>query len=178
MADSEFSKLEKAEQEVIAQIAQQRETCGSLRTEFQSLRDGFLGSYDAILRPLQTSLARLMGDEWNNHRNRLSNAITHCSASIQDTDTSEDIAKLQSSLKAQITETLAVSDSTVDQFEEMSASLRRLKALVLGDGSKDFLEELQARRQRLEKEEEKLRRLQDKYDHYFGDRRPKKSDND
>ncbi len=176
MADSEFQKLEKAEQEVIAQIAQQRKTCDSLRTEFQSLRDSFLGSYNAILRPLQTSLARLMGEEWNNHRNRLSNAITHCSASIQDTDTSEDIGKLQSSLKAQITETLAVSDSTVDQFEEMSASLRRLKALVLGDGSKDFLEELQVRKQRLEKEEEKLKRLQDKYDHYFGDRRSKEED--
>ncbi len=173
MSDSEFQRLEKAEQEVVAQIAQQKETCDNLRAEFRAIRDDFLESYNAIFRPLQASLSRLSGDEWNNHRDRLSAAVSNCDASIKDTDTSEDIAKMHSALKARIGETLNVSDSTVNQFEEMSASLRSLKALVLGDGSRDVLEELEFKKQRLEQEEEKLKSLQDKYDRYFGNRRPK-----
>ncbi len=173
MPDSEFMKLEKAEQEVLAQIAHQKQTCDNLRTEFQALRSDFLESYDAIFRPLQSSLGRLMGDAWDGHRNRLTGSVSSCAAKADDMKTSQEIGQLQSSLKSRIAETLSVTDSTVDQFEEMSASLRKLRALVTGEDSKDLLEELQTKKQLLEKEEEKLKSLQDRYDHYFGDRAKK-----
>jgi hypothetical protein len=59
----------------------------------------------------------------------------------------------------------------------MSTNLRKLEGIVLGRSSKDVLEELQAKKQRLEKEE-RLKSLQDRYDHYFGDRPPKKDDSE
>jgi DNA repair ATPase RecN len=175
MSDSEFQKLEKAEQEVLAQIARQKKIRDDLRNEFQALRDAFVGSYDAILRPLESSLARLSGNTWEDHRGRLGDAITDCSASIPDSKTSEEIGALQSALKVRIKGALAESDSTVNQFQEMSASLRMLEAIVAGKGTKDFLQELQVKKQRLEKEEERLQSLQDRYDRYFGDRKPIKS---
>ena len=174
MADNEFMRLEKAEQEVLAQIAQQKRTCDNLRAEFEALRDSFVGSYNSIFLLLQRSLTRLRGDEWGAREGSLSKAIAACAPTIKDSDTSEDIGKLQSSLKTRTKEALGLSDSSVNMFEEMSSSLRKLEGLAQGKGVKDFLDELQVKKQRLEKEEETLKGLQDRYDRYFGERSRKK----
>ncbi len=171
MSDSEFLKLEKAEQEVLAQIAKQKETCERTRTEYLALRADFLQTYNAVFKPLQTSLLALAGDEWAAHRRKLDSVVANVSAAITDSDTSEDVGRLQDNLKARVKEAIAESDSTVNQFEEMRASLHRLEALVHGEGPRDFLEELQSKKQTLEKEEDRLKGLQDRYDRYFGQRR-------
>ena len=173
MSDNEFIKLQKAEQEVLAQIAQQKATCDNLRAEFQSIRDSFLGSYNAVFQPLSTGLARLAGGDWDNRRGSLNGAVSRCSAGTQDFVTSDSIGRLQNSLKVQVKEAWTESESSVSLFREMSASLSKLEALILGRDSKDVLDELQTKKQRLEKEEERLKSLQDQYDRYFGDRRPK-----
>lgn len=175
MSDSEFQKLEKAEQEVLAQISKQRKVCEDLRAEFQATQSSFLSSYNAIFRPLQASLTKLEGDTWNSHRDNLKNAIARCGPSFNEGQTSQDIANLHNSLKSSIREALESTDSTVNQFQEMSAGLRKLDAIVHGRDMADILEELQVKKQTLEKEEERLKGLQDRYDRYFGERNPKKS---
>jgi chromosome segregation ATPase len=174
MSDSEFQRLEKAEQDVLAQIARQKKVCDDLRSEYRTMRDDFLESYNETFRPLQASLAKLAGGAWSEHRDRLGNRVNSCSAAISDAHSSEDIGALQNALKARIKQALDETDSTVNQFQQMNASLRKLEAIVSGRVMKDVMEELQARKQTLEREEERLKSLQDRYDHYFGDRAPKK----
>ncbi|QQG48221.1 MAG: hypothetical protein HY247_05540 [archaeon] len=175
MSDSEFLKLEKAEQEVLAQIAKQRKICDDLRADSQATQESFLTSYGVIFRPLEASLMKLEGDSWSSHRSALKNAVGRCGPSFNEVRTSQDIANLHTSLKSSIKQALEATDSTVNQFQEMSASLRRLDAIVLGRDTPDILEELQAKKQRLEKEEERLKGLQARYDRYFGERNPKKN---
>ena len=175
MSDSEFQKLEKAEQDVLAQIARQKKVCEDLKAEFQATQGSFLSSYNAIFRPLQASLAKLEGDAWAGHRDELKNAVGRCAPALREGQTSQDIGNLHIALKSGIKAAIDSTDFTVNQFQEMSNSLRKLDAIVHGRDMTDILEELQRKKQNLEKEEETLRGLEERYDRYFGERKPLKS---
>lgn len=173
MGDSEFQRLEKAEQDVRAQIAQQRQTRDTLKTEYEALRGEFLEAYNAILTPLKASFDNLLGTDPNSKRSGLGAAIARCAESLEGINTSEDIAKLHSSLKVRAAEALSVSESTIDQLRGMNETARKLSLLVLGDGSRDVLSELQTRKLQLEQEDERLRVLQERYNRFFGDKNKK-----
>lgn len=174
MSDSEFEKLEKAEQEVKAQISQQRKTCEDLRTEYGALLNDFRSSYDSILRQVKVGLERVMGDG-DSQRSTLWTAINDCSLSSDGVDTSQDIASLHSSLKARTTAALSASGSTIDQLRELNDTIQKLNALALGSEGRDLLGEIQTKKITLEKEEEKLQALQKRYDRFFGERKPEES---